>query len=225
MWCWDRARRGCCYNVTSSPVLNFVVVVAHPPLHSRPYLCLGFVAVAGCVRAWQEPTTGMDPVNRRSVWQLIRELKQHRIVILTTHSMEEADALGDSIAILATGRLRAIGSPLFLKNRFGAGYSLNVIVAPERLQELRELVLGNLPGAEIVFGGRAPGTSAATAVAGPGNTGGGGAAAAGSMTVAVPRSSMAFLPGNATPAVSSRLCRCRLRSFAVCKCVRALFVF
>jgi ATP-binding cassette subfamily A (ABC1) protein 3 len=64
-----------------------------------------------------------------------------------------ADALGDSIAILATGRLRAIGSPLFLKNRFGAGYSLNVIAAPERMQELRDLVHTNLPGAEIVFGG------------------------------------------------------------------------
>ena len=95
----------------------------------------------------------MDPVNRRSVWKLIRELKQNRIVILTTHSMEEADALGDSIAILATGRLRAIGSPLFLKNRFGAGYSLNIIAAPERMQELRDMVHTHLPGAEIVFGG------------------------------------------------------------------------
>ena len=111
------------------------------------------LVVVDAVVASQEPTTGMDPVNRRSVWKLIRELKQNRIVILTTHSMEEADALGDSIAILATGRLRAIGSPLFLKNRFGAGYSLNIIAAPERMQELRDMVHTHLPGAEIVFGG------------------------------------------------------------------------
>jgi ATP-binding cassette subfamily A (ABC1) protein 3 len=64
-----------------------------------------------------------------------------------------ADALGDTIAIMASGRLRAVGSSLFLKNRFGAGYSLNIIADPNRMVELREMVKTNLPGADIVFGG------------------------------------------------------------------------
>jgi ABC-type multidrug transport system ATPase subunit len=45
-------------------------------------------------------------------------------MILTTHFMDEADMLGDTIAILAEGRLRCCGSSLYLKNRFGAGYHL-----------------------------------------------------------------------------------------------------
>ena len=50
-----------------------------------------------------EPTTGMDPVSRQSVWKLIQELRQNRIVILTTHSMEEADYLSDRIAVIVDG--------------------------------------------------------------------------------------------------------------------------
>lgn len=49
-----------------------------------------------------------------------------RAVVLTTHSMEEADVLGDRIAIMAKGRLRCIGTALHLKQRFGAGYTLTL---------------------------------------------------------------------------------------------------
>ena len=44
-----------------------------------------------------EPTTGMDPVNRRGVWELIERAKAGRTIVLTTHAMEEADALGDTV--------------------------------------------------------------------------------------------------------------------------------
>jgi len=47
--------------------------------------------------------------------------------VLTTHSMEEADVLGDEIAIMDKGRIRAQGTSLFLKNRFGAGYELDLL--------------------------------------------------------------------------------------------------
>jgi ABC-type multidrug transport system ATPase subunit len=45
-----------------------------------------------------EPTTGLDPISRRHLWDLIDKTKQHRAIILTTHSMEEADILGDRCA-------------------------------------------------------------------------------------------------------------------------------
>jgi len=48
----------------------------------------------------------MDPVNRRHVWEFIENFKKGRAIILTTHSMEEADILGDDIAIMALGKLR-----------------------------------------------------------------------------------------------------------------------
>jgi ABC-type multidrug transport system ATPase subunit len=51
----------------------------------------------------------MDPVSRRKVWNLIERVKHDRVVLLTTHSMEEADILGDKIAIMKEGRIAAIG--------------------------------------------------------------------------------------------------------------------
>lgn len=76
-----------------------------------------------------EPTTGMDPISRRHVWDIIETAKAGRAIVLTTHSMEEADVLGDRIAIMARGRLRCIGSSIHLKHRFGSGYQLSVSVA------------------------------------------------------------------------------------------------
>ncbi|KAH9540293.1 hypothetical protein CY35_15G104500 [Sphagnum magellanicum] len=78
-----------------------------------------------------EPTTGMDPVTRRHVWDIIEASKKGRAIILTTHSMEEADILGDRVAIMARGKLRCIGTPIRLKTRFGAGYVVNVSVRSE----------------------------------------------------------------------------------------------
>lgn len=73
-----------------------------------------------------EPTTGMDVFTRKQVWQLMQDSKAGRAILLTTHSMEEADALGDRIAILSHGHLQTLGSSLFLKNRFGLGYRLSL---------------------------------------------------------------------------------------------------
>eukprot|EP01113_Clastostelium_recurvatum_P005090 TRINITY_DN1226_c0_g1_i1.p1 TRINITY_DN1226_c0_g1~~TRINITY_DN1226_c0_g1_i1.p1 ORF type:complete len:879 (-),score=247.94 TRINITY_DN1226_c0_g1_i1:81-2717(-) len=75
-----------------------------------------------------EPTTGMDPVSRRQVWNLIEKVKRGRIIVLTTHSMEEADVLGDRVGIMSRGRLVALGTSLHLKNKFGAGYQVVVML-------------------------------------------------------------------------------------------------
>jgi ABC-type multidrug transport system ATPase subunit len=73
-----------------------------------------------------EATTGLDPVSKRGVWQLVEELKERCTVILTTHSLEEADFLSDRIAIMADGQVRCLGSPLHLKNRYGSGYRIHL---------------------------------------------------------------------------------------------------
>lgn len=73
-----------------------------------------------------EPTTGMDPITRRHVWDVIEGAKKGRAIILTTHSMEEADILGDRIGIMAKGRLRCIGTSIRLKSRFGTGFIANI---------------------------------------------------------------------------------------------------
>ena len=62
-----------------------------------------------------EPTSGMDPYSRRFTWNVIRSHREGRVVVLTTHFMDEADLLGDRIAIMGDGKLRCCGSSLFLK--------------------------------------------------------------------------------------------------------------
>ncbi|XP_010256707.1 PREDICTED: ABC transporter A family member 2-like isoform X2 [Nelumbo nucifera] len=73
-----------------------------------------------------EPTTGMDPITRRHVWDIIEDAKKGRAIVLTTHSMEEADILSDRIAIMAKGKLRCIGTSIRLKSKFGTGFIANV---------------------------------------------------------------------------------------------------
>eukprot|EP00299_Pterocystis_sp_00344_P002494 c12818_g1_i1.p1 GENE.c12818_g1_i1~~c12818_g1_i1.p1 ORF type:complete len:1215 (-),score=255.25 c12818_g1_i1:43-3321(-) len=73
-----------------------------------------------------EPTSGMDPYSRRFTWEVLRKNRPGRIMILTTHFMDEADLLGDRIGIMGQGQLRCCGSSLFLKNRYGQGYNLTI---------------------------------------------------------------------------------------------------
>lgn len=80
-----------------------------------------------------EPTSGMDPLSRSQVWDAITELKKNHTVILTTHSMEEADVLSDRIGIMFLGRLRAIGSPEDLKRVYGKGYKIDVLLNDNQL--------------------------------------------------------------------------------------------
>ena len=66
-----------------------------------------------------EPTSGMDPEARRQTWDLLKAQCNGRTILLTTHSMDEADFLGDRIAIMAAGTVQCCGSSMFLKNKYG----------------------------------------------------------------------------------------------------------
>jgi ABC-type multidrug transport system ATPase subunit len=73
-----------------------------------------------------EPSSGMDTTARRRMWEMLKKNKNGKIIILTTHFMDEADILGDRIAIMAEGDVQCCGSSLFLKNRYGVGYNLKI---------------------------------------------------------------------------------------------------
>jgi len=96
-----------------------------------------------------EPTTGMDPGNRRHVWNMIEKVKKGRVIILTTHAMEEADVLGDQIAIMVSGKLRCIGGSLHLKTKFGTGYRIRIITTQEKVKETKVFVKENLPHGKL----------------------------------------------------------------------------
>ncbi|XP_066056360.1 ATP-binding cassette sub-family A member 9-like isoform X2 [Chamaea fasciata] len=97
-----------------------------------------------------EPSTGMDPNGQRCVWKTIRDALKPKEsgAILTTHYMEEAEAVCDRVAILVSGQLRCIGSIQYLKNKFGKGYLLEIKVKdPESADVLHAEVLKIFPGA------------------------------------------------------------------------------
>ena len=74
-----------------------------------------------------EPSTGMDPKARRFMWKVISRItteKKQSTVILTTHSMEEAEALSTRLGIMVSGNFKCIGTPQHIKSKFGKGFEL-----------------------------------------------------------------------------------------------------
>ncbi|KAM8824363.1 phospholipid-transporting ATPase ABCA3 isoform 1-T4 [Synchiropus picturatus] len=97
-----------------------------------------------------EPTSGMDPSARRATWDLLQGEKSGRTILLTTHFMDEADLLGDRIAIMAGGELQCCGSPLFLKNKYGAGYHMVIVKDSQcNVSEITRLVHLYVPNATM----------------------------------------------------------------------------
>lgn len=147
------------HTLSSVQYLLLVLVLVLVSSSSSSSLCMKVIIL-------DEPTSGMDPYSMQSTWQLIKKIKKGRVILLTTHSMDEADVLGDRIAILANGHLRCCGrcmisqitnstfllpsfdncfmvfllclnpsflfvrvcfSSLFLKHRYGVGYTLTIV--------------------------------------------------------------------------------------------------
>ena len=99
-----------------------------------------------------EPTSAMDPHSRRAVWELLRSKRKGRVTVLTTHFMDEAELLSDRVAVMKEGKLRCCGSPLFLKERFGLGYNLTVVLEPIGLSA--DVEIGGLEEADDSDGGK-----------------------------------------------------------------------
>uniref|UniRef100_A0A671L6F7 ATP-binding cassette sub-family A member 1-like n=1 Tax=Sinocyclocheilus anshuiensis TaxID=1608454 RepID=A0A671L6F7_9TELE len=89
-------------------------------------VALAFVGGSKVVKV-VEPTAGVDPYARRGIWDLLLKYRQGRTIILSTHHMDEADILGDRIAIISHGKLCCVGSSLFLKTQLGTGYYLTLV--------------------------------------------------------------------------------------------------
>lgn len=97
-----------------------------------------------------EPTAGMDPAARRALWDLLQIEKKNRTMLLSTHFMDEADLLGDRIAIMAGGTLQCCGSSFFLKKRYGTGYHLTMEKSPEcNVMKVTELLRKHIPAIQV----------------------------------------------------------------------------
>jgi ABC-2 type transport system ATP-binding protein len=108
-----------------------------------------------------EPTTGLDPQNRANLWEQLRLLRDGgTTVFLTTHYLDEADQLGDRVAIVDHGRVIALGSPDELKQRYSAD---SIVVTPEAGADVLDAVARELAADPFITG--------AVVEAGPGGRG------------------------------------------------------
>uniref|UniRef100_A0A8D0TLS4 ABC transporter domain-containing protein n=1 Tax=Sus scrofa TaxID=9823 RepID=A0A8D0TLS4_PIG len=107
-----------------------------------------------------EPSSGMDPVSRRATWDVLQQFKHKRTILLTSHYMDEADILGDRIAIMVKGTLQCCGSSIFLKKIYGAGYHIVIEREPrcdaEKISaviysRIPDAILENSIGTELSF--------------------------------------------------------------------------
>ncbi|KAF6122839.1 hypothetical protein HJG60_000032 [Phyllostomus discolor] len=114
-------------------------------------LSIGIALIAGSkVLMLDEPTSGMDAISRRAIWDLLQQQKSDRTILLTTHFMDEADLLGDRIAIMAKGELQCCGSSLFLKQKYGAGYHMTLVKEAHCNPEgISRLVRHHIPNASL----------------------------------------------------------------------------
>ncbi|CAF0858674.1 unnamed protein product [Adineta steineri] len=108
-----------------------------------------------------EPSSGLDPSNRRLLWDWLRSMKEGKTLLLTTHFMEESDALSDRIIIIANGVIKADRTLAKLKEQYGSGYKLIINkqnscrtndIKAELCNYLPELkVETDIPGGDVVF--------------------------------------------------------------------------
>lgn len=101
-----------------------------------------------------EPSTGMDPVARRLLWDTVARARESgKAIVITSHSMEECEALCTRLAIMVQGQFKCLGSPQHLKSKFGSGYSLRAKVRSdgqhEALQEFKAFVDLTFPGSVL----------------------------------------------------------------------------
>jgi ABC-type multidrug transport system ATPase subunit len=96
-----------------------------------------------------EPSSGMDPVSRRFMWDIITAERQRRSIVLTTHSMEECEALCSRVGIIATGRLQCLGGAQHLKSKFGGGYTIEISVGELHAAALPAAFGALFPGAQL----------------------------------------------------------------------------
>jgi ATP-binding cassette subfamily A (ABC1) protein 3 len=90
-----------------------------------------------------EPSAGMDPKARRFMWEIIAKIStrgKNSAVILTTHSMEEAEALSTSMGIMVDGQFKCFGSKQHIKNKFGTGYQVEIKFRSPKNDEIEEQI-------------------------------------------------------------------------------------
>lgn len=92
----------------------------------RKLQCLAMLAGGSTICLIDEVTTGLDPISRRSIWNMLLGIRATRSVIFTTHFLDEGESLADQIVLLSKGKVMCQGPAAELKSKFGGGYTVHI---------------------------------------------------------------------------------------------------
>ena len=87
-----------------------------------------------------ESSAGVDPYSRRQLWKTIREESKNSALIVTTHSMEEAEALGTKMAIMVAGEIKCFGTSQQIKLKYGQGFTVIIKQKPNESIDINQLL-------------------------------------------------------------------------------------
>ena len=92
-----------------------------------------------------EPTSGMDPIAKKSLWNFLKGYQENKIILLTTHSLDEAEYLGDRIGIMTDGSFICCGTSSYLKSKYPCGFNINLLLNPKRFDDdKKRLIFQNI---------------------------------------------------------------------------------
>ena len=89
-----------------------------------------------------EPTTGLDPFSRKTIWEFLVQKKENCTIFVTTHYMDEADFLADRKMIISKGKILCLGSSIFLKTKFNMNYTIDIQI--KQIHNKKEILLDRL---------------------------------------------------------------------------------
>ena len=99
-------------------------------------LCIALALIGNSrIILLDEPTSGMDVMARRSLWEFLKNYKKDKIILLTTHFLDEAEYLGDRIGIMSEGQYICCGSSSYLKSKYPCGFNINLIINSDIFNE------------------------------------------------------------------------------------------
>lgn len=97
-----------------------------------------------------EPTSGMDPASRRKLWKVVSSIRDSgKSIVLTSHNMEECEALCTRIAIMVNGEFKCLGSTQHLKNKFSKGLLLKIKLKRQHFKNISMFINCHFPEAKL----------------------------------------------------------------------------
>ena len=88
-----------------------------------------------------EPTSGMDPMSKRSLWDFLKNYQKNKIILITTHSLDEAEYLGDRIGIMSDGVFICCGTSSYLKSKYPCGFNINLLINSQKFNEEKKRII------------------------------------------------------------------------------------